>query len=83
MKNSNETIGNRTRDLRACSAGPQPNAPPRTPAVHTQTHTHTRVCVYICYTEWRRLVKSQDFVWRCLKYSSVSCQDKPERQTGR
>ena len=31
MKNSNETIGNRTRDLPACSAVPTPTAPPRTP----------------------------------------------------
>jgi hypothetical protein len=29
MKNSNDTIGNRTRDLPACSAVPQPAAPPR------------------------------------------------------
>ena len=29
MKNSNATIGNRTRDLPACSAVPQPTAPPR------------------------------------------------------
>ena len=28
-KNSNDTIGNRTRDLPACSAVPQPTAPPR------------------------------------------------------
>jgi len=28
MKNSNDTIGNRTRDLPACSAVPQPAAPP-------------------------------------------------------
>jgi hypothetical protein len=27
MKNSNDTIGNRTRDLLACSALPQPSAP--------------------------------------------------------
>ena len=31
MKNSNETPGNRTRDLPACSAVPQPTAPPRAP----------------------------------------------------
>ena len=31
MKNSNDTIGNRTRDLSACSAEPQPTAPPRAP----------------------------------------------------
>ena len=29
MKNSNEIIGHRTRDLQACSAVPQPTAPPR------------------------------------------------------
>jgi hypothetical protein len=33
MKNSNDTIGNRTRDLPACSTVPQPTAPPRTPGV--------------------------------------------------
>jgi len=31
MKNSNDTIGNRTSDLPACSAVPQPTAPPRAP----------------------------------------------------
>jgi len=31
MKNSNDTIGNRTRDIPACSAVPQPTAPPRAP----------------------------------------------------
>jgi len=30
-KNSNNTIGNRTRDLPVCSAVPQPTAPPRAP----------------------------------------------------
>jgi hypothetical protein len=29
MKNSNDTIGNRTRDLPVLSAVPQPTAPPR------------------------------------------------------
>jgi len=31
MKNSNDTIGNRTRDLPTCSPEPQPTAPPRIP----------------------------------------------------
>jgi len=31
MKNFNDTIGNRTRHLPACSAVPQPTAPPRAP----------------------------------------------------
>jgi hypothetical protein len=29
MKNSNDIIGNRTRDFPTCSAVPQPTAPPR------------------------------------------------------
>ena len=31
MKNSIDNIGNRTRDLPACIAVPQPSAPPRAP----------------------------------------------------
>ena len=31
MKNSNNIIGHRTRDLQACSTVPQPTAPPRGP----------------------------------------------------
>ena len=34
MKNSNDTVGNRTRDLPACSAVHQPTAPPRTLQFH-------------------------------------------------
>ena len=34
MKNSNDIIGNRTRDLPACSAVPQPTALPRAPTRH-------------------------------------------------
>ena len=34
MKNSNDTIGNGTRDLLACSAVPQPTAPPGAPTDH-------------------------------------------------
>jgi hypothetical protein len=33
MKNSNDTIGNRTRDFPACTAVPQPTAPPRAPVL--------------------------------------------------
>ena len=33
MKNSNDSIGNRTRDLLACSAVSQPTAPPRAPVL--------------------------------------------------
>jgi hypothetical protein len=33
IKNSHDTIGNRTRELLACRAVPQPTAPPRDPAI--------------------------------------------------
>jgi hypothetical protein len=36
MKNYNDTIGSRARDLSVCSAVPQPTAPPRAP-VFTQS----------------------------------------------
>jgi hypothetical protein len=35
IKNSNDTIGNRTRDLPTCNAVPHPTAPPRTPNKNT------------------------------------------------
>ena len=35
MKYSNDTIGNRTHELQACSTEPQPTAPPRA-AIFTQ-----------------------------------------------
>ena len=48
MKNSNDTIGNRARDLPACNAVPQPTVLPRAPVIqcdrviHPVTHnTHT------------------------------------------
>jgi hypothetical protein len=34
MKNSTDTIANRTRDLLTCSAVPQPNAPPGAPYIN-------------------------------------------------
>ena len=39
MKNSSETIGNRTRDLPACNAVPKPTAPPR---IQTSDETDTK-----------------------------------------
>jgi len=38
MKNSNDTVGNRTRNLPTCSAVPQPTAPPRAPDVRNGEH---------------------------------------------
>jgi hypothetical protein len=38
MKNWNDNIGNQTRDLPACNAVPQPNAPTRTPGEMDKTY---------------------------------------------
>jgi hypothetical protein len=37
LKNSSDSIGNRTRDLAACSAVPQPSAPTRAPPLTVKT----------------------------------------------
>ena len=46
MKNSNDTIGNRTCDLPACSAVPQPTAPLCAPMmiVLVKKHLHSKFC---------------------------------------
>jgi len=41
MKNSNDIIGHRTHDLQACSAVPQPTAPPRGPLNDINRHVFT------------------------------------------
>jgi hypothetical protein len=40
MKNPNDNTGNRTRDLSACIAVPQPTAPPRTLISEVQYTVH-------------------------------------------
>jgi hypothetical protein len=44
MKNSNDTIGNRTSDLPACSARPQPIAPPRAPVFIGSDYNYMNPC---------------------------------------
>ena len=63
MKNSNDNIGNRTRDLPACSAVPQPTAPPRTP-VKWECHTKMKSSLPLQWLVgnvlvWRVLVNSK------------------------
>jgi hypothetical protein len=45
IKNSNDTIGNRTRNLPACSEMPQQIAPPCVPTV---VNNITVMCVCVC-----------------------------------
>jgi len=47
MKNSNDTIGNRNRDLPACSAVRQPTAPPRAPIMKVNRINEERVSMPI------------------------------------
>jgi hypothetical protein len=54
MKNSSDTIGNRTRDISACSTVPQPTAPPRTPGITEDSN------IFINYSQSR---KSLHFVF--------------------
>ena len=63
MKNSSDTIGNRTRDHSTCSAVPQPTALPRAPCIHTCTVVLVRpyeykhqVCEhYVNVLKWYKL----------------------------
>jgi hypothetical protein len=47
MKNSNDTIGNRTRDLPACGVVFQPTAPPRAPFVYSRNTIFFRITFFI------------------------------------
>jgi len=62
MKNSNDTIGNRTRDLPACSAVPQPTAPPRAP--YTLSLLYLIITQLImrleCDRQYRKLTKTKN-----------------------
>ena len=59
MKISNDSIGNRTRDLLTCSALPQPTAPPRTP--------YYIILYYIwCRSQWPRGLRRRSAAVRVL-----------------
>jgi hypothetical protein len=64
MKNSNDTIGNRTRDLPAYSAVPQLTAPPRAYYTHTIRRQNAEMSllnltVYILTTKLYRVLIQQ------------------------
>ena len=72
MKNSSDTIGNRTRDLLACSAVPQPTAPPRIPGsqeVDLKNVVQNR-------DKWKDVKKSNE-IWECHRMRGVSCGAEP------
>jgi len=47
MKNSNDTIGNRIRVIPACTAVPQPIAPPRAPLAGGECPKNTHRSTYL------------------------------------
>ena len=61
MKNSNDTIGNRTRDLLACSAVPQPTGPLCDPycEVGTLFYVDDRQVPNACYPVQKPSVQKQ------------------------
>jgi len=72
VKNSSDIIGNRTRDLPACSAVPQSTAPPRIPRIYNN-HYSLRFCShfrgrYAHSKPYRnvlrvRLMSTSEFFW--------------------
>jgi len=85
MKNSSDTIGNRTRDLPACSAVPQPTAPPRAPPPLPQTVIFNKLefkmsegqkfplCLIICirsHLSTRSCIVDGFSLFRCLRWYS-------------
>ena len=59
MKNFNDTIGNGTRDLPACSAVPQPTAPPAAcPTRQSTRFIYDSTCLLAAFTEVRKATVS-------------------------
>jgi len=64
IKNSNDTIGNRTRDLLACSAVPQPSVPPRAPNEFILYLSNPTVITMTHNTPLKYLFLNQKAKWR-------------------
>ena len=69
MKNSNDTIGNRTRDLPACSAVPQPTAPPCAPNCAVRTEILYIMWIHFCFTPTNFKIWPQCSTCSCSAYS--------------
>jgi len=75
INNSNDTIGNRTSDLRTCSAVPQPTAPPRAPHITKISHNFNQQLnaqIYMlsytnCRSQWPRGLRRRSAAARLLR----------------
>ena len=77
-KNSNDIIGNRTRDLPTCSAVPQPIAPPRAPYVPAYTWTKWEENYATLVKESRNFLPKfmfglRKYTSQALRLSQLSC----------
>jgi hypothetical protein len=82
MKNSNDTPGNRTRELPTCSAVPQPTLPPRAPRF-TRGQLISELFLYILPRNCALLMKSIYFaLFYCVHFATCCGCNNPylERQ---
>jgi hypothetical protein len=63
MENSNDTIGNRNSDLPACSALPQPAAPPRASVQLKYTETITKLESSVYHFDASGFGRLEDACW--------------------
>jgi hypothetical protein len=80
MKNSIDAIGNRSRDLPACCAVPQPTSPPRTPVRHSWGLYMCDGCMKLnanCLHNWRGFCMDEhsDMLILATCIVIVSCND--------
>jgi len=78
MKNSNDTIGDRTRDLPACSAVPEPTAEPRAPicllVYVCDSHCADEIPVFLGMKLYIFVCRYQSARWRIIENRNVySC----------
>jgi hypothetical protein len=73
MKNSNDTIGNRTRDVPACSAVPQPTAPPRSPGNFLERLSKTMRDIRLVAVPWYKPDTSTLKVISITSWTSFLC----------
>jgi hypothetical protein len=70
VKNSSDTIGNRTRDVPVCSAVPQPTAPPRAPFCHSVVMKIYKPKIKIIGEVLQKVVKKM--LYKCIKLTVLT-----------
>jgi len=71
MNNSNDTIGNRNRGLPACSAVPEPTAPPRVKACKIAAISYEHSCISIEYILKLIIFKGAYLLQKVRFYTSI------------